>query len=542
MRDGVLLAADVYRPSAGRVPAILLRTPYDRQDLRERVMEVDPLLATRRGHAVVIQDLRGRFASGGQFQALMPDVEDGADSVAWIRQQPWSDGRVMMVGGSYDGCVQFQAARARPEGLVAIAPTVSGTLRTIWYPGGALKLSGIVGWMTMLLADALVGDCEAVERRQLEDLLDATPLERFHACIEPGSAAWRIAEPLRHWVSTPPTDRYWTETTAVPRDPLPAVHTTGFYDGCLAAAVGAYAAWSAIADPDSPQMLTLGPWDHMLEAVYPNLGLDGPHVPPGILALKRALAFFDVVLGRASREELAPVMSFVLGRNRWHEDTRWPPADVRELDLALAAEADGGRLVRDAGTAERRAVRYRYDPRDPVPTLGGAHSVWGLTGPLEQGSVESRPDVLTFTSSPFDAELEIAGGLLARLAVASSAPATDFIARLTLVRADGRSLPLAHGIWSGRLADLPAAAVEHRSCEIWLGPIHVELAPGERIRLQVTSSCYPDIYPNPNTGHDLSEGPPTRFQVAEQSLLTGGPMCSSLSLPVRGALPREVAA
>jgi putative CocE/NonD family hydrolase len=544
MRDGVPLAIDVYRASSARVPTILLRTPYDCRDLRMRVTEIDPLLAIRRGFAVVIQDLRGRFGSAGEFEAAVPDADDGADTVGWIRRQPWSDGRVMMVGGSYSGCVQFQAARAKPEGLVAIAPSVSGALRPIWYPGGALRLAAIEGWMCSLVVDALAGDLEMGARKELEALLEATPLERFHAFIERDTAAWRIVAPLHNWVFTSPTDRYWTETTTIPPHPLPAIHTTGYYDLCLDAAIDAYAAWHAASDSRAPQALTLGPWDHGLNAVYPDLGLDHVRSPAGMVAMKRQLAFFDAMLGRGSLEDLPPVMSFVLGRNRWHEDAQWPPADVKGLDLALALDAEGGGRLAISGSGERRHVGYRYDPRDPVPTLGGAHGVWGLTGPLEQTPIESRADVLKFTSARFDGEIEIAGAAVARLAVSSSAPATDFLARLTLVRADGRSLPLAHGVWSGRLVDLPPTlgAKTYRRCDIRLGSIHIVLAPGERLRLQVTSSCYPDIYPNPNTGHDLAEGPPRHVQTAEQSLLTGGVRGSSLRLPVRGAPPRELAA
>ena len=130
---------------------------------------------------------------------------------------------------------------------------------------------------------------------------------------------------------------------------------------------------------------------------------------------------------------------------------------------------------------------------------------------------------------------------MARLLVASSASATDFLARLTLVMPDGRSLALVQGIWSGRLADLPVsqAHLDHRCCEIRLPPIHLALAPGMRLRLQITSSCYPAIYPNPNTGHDLRLGPPARVQTAEQAVLLGGDHGSSLALPCRGPCPRE---
>lgn len=541
MRDDVSLATDVYRPPHQRVPTVLLRTPYDRQLLVERINEIDPLMATRRGFAVVLQDVRGRYGSDGAFEPLMSDAADGTDSIAWIRRQPWSDGCVMMVGASYDGCVQFAAARARPDGLLAIAPTVTGALRQISHPGEAFNLSAIDGWVAMAIADAISREPDATARLELEDLLRATPLERFHALIDPETRVWRIGAPLRVWVSTSPSDRYWTETTAVPKRPLPAIHTTGYYDLCLDPAIEAYAAWSASSDQATPQLLTLGPWNHDLAAVYPELGLSAPLSPPGLFALERQLSFFDAVLGRAPAEDLAPVKSFVLGRNRWHEDTRWPPAGVRQMKLWLTTDSDGNRRLAGENRRGRHLLRYSYDPRSPVPTLGGGHAVWGLTGPMEQTLIEARPDVLSFTSARYEDEVEFAGAPMARLLVASSAPATDFLARLTLVMPDDRSLALVHGIWSGRLADLPVSPAhpDHRCCDVRLPPIHLALNPGMRLRLQITSSCYPAIYPNPNTGHDLRLGPPQSVQTAEQTLLLGGTHGSSLSLPCRGPHPRE---
>jgi putative CocE/NonD family hydrolase len=151
---------------------------------------------------------------------------------------------------------------------------------------------------------------------------------------------------------------------------------------------------------------------------------------------------------------------------------------------------EGGRLTLSA-SGEKRTADYLYDPRGPMPTLGGAVVVWRLAGPIEQTRVESLDDMLTFTSERFDAELELAGAPVASLLLSSSAPATDFIARLTLVQDDGRSLPLVHGIWSGRLADFPSPGQDapYRRCDIKLGPIHIVLTPGQRLRLQVTASC-----------------------------------------------------
>lgn len=544
MRDGILLVADLFRPPSGRGPTLLLRTPYGRRNLPDilREVEVEPLLAARKGFAVMMQDLRGRNDSGGEFAPFVLDANDCADTVAWIRQQPWSDGRVATVGASYNGLVQFPGARARPQGLLAIAPTASGRGELVLRPGGALRLWLLTLWAMLPLTEALAGEIDAATRSEIEGLLAASPLERFAALYDDGSAMARFAGALRLW-NLPPSDRYWTETVTPPVQPLPAVHTTGYYDVCAEGALAAYGDWSAVADPAAPQMLTLGPWDHMRAAPYADLGLSSLDIPPPIMAFSRQLAFISSVLRMPGADEPgAPVMSFVLGRNRWHEGDCWPPQGVSAVEMSLAVDVQGEGRLSLAATDEKHAIDYLYDPRDPVPTLGGAVSVWEIVGPLEQARVESRNDVLTFTSGRFDGELEIAGEPVASLLVGSSAPATDFIARLTLVQPDGRSLALVHGVWSGRLSDLSSSGEgRFRRCEIRLGPIHIVLAPGQRLRLQVTSSCYPEIYPNPNTGHDLTQGPPPSVQTAKQSLLVGASEASSLRLPVLGTLPRQAA-
>lgn len=385
MRDGVSLLADLYRPPSGRMPTLLLRTPYSRRNLPDllREVEIEPLLAVREGYAVVLQDLRGRFDSEGEFAPFVSDANDCADTVAWIRRQPWSDGRVATIGASFNGIVQFTGARERPEGLLAMAPAASGRGDLVFHPGGALRLAVLTNWALLLLSEALTGDIDAVTRSEIEDLLVASPLERFAALYDERSAMSRFAGALRRW-NLPPSDRYWTETVAPPSRPLPAVHTTGYYDVASEGTVAAYEAWSAVDDPTAPQMLTLGPWDHMRASPYGDLGLLGGAVPPPIMAFNRQLTFISSVLGMPGAEPGPPVMSFVLGRNRWHEGTTWPPQGVHTVEMPLSINAQGEGQLSLTATDERRAIEYLYDPLDPVPTLGGPVAIWELVGPLEQ--------------------------------------------------------------------------------------------------------------------------------------------------------------
>ncbi len=386
MRDGATLASDVYRPPTGRHPAILMRTPYDRTALGERARELNLRSAVERGYAVVIQDVRGRYASGGEFRMLMPDVEDGADTIGWIRCQPWSDGRVVMIGSSYDGCVQFAAARSRPAGLMAIAPTVSGALRTIWHEGETVKLAGLDSWLIGRLREqrAQVEDSAATA---IDQLLAADPVSRYHALLDRESSAWALGEAVRHVLSGRAGDDFWGAAAALPAEPLPAIHASGWYDSCLTASVEAFEGWQAAGG--APQQLLVGPWGHELSTVhYPPLGLTGPNTPPPSVVQEAQMDFFDAVLGRGSRSVGGCVTTWVLGANRWQHGEAWPPLSTCAVPIMLGGDAAPA-LSPDAG--ERGLVQFAYDPADPVPTLGGVQE---STGHLGLGSASQVNEVL----------------------------------------------------------------------------------------------------------------------------------------------------
>jgi uncharacterized protein len=517
-------------PSGAPVPTVVLRTPYGRRAMRERAIEIDPIRWVRAGFAVVIQDVRGRGDSEGRFSLLDPlDVTDAEDTAIWVRAQAWSDGRIVTVGNSYSGCLQLQAVDHGLPGLVAAAPTVSGGLRSIWYRGGALRLSGLGSWFSLLLRDALSA-LPMPDAQQVERLLAESQLERFSHLLEPGSLASRIGGPLRNAIAAPTGDGYWRSTQPDVIAPVPAIHASGWYDSCLSATVEAYRAWYEADIATAPQALLLGPWDHVFNsAAQPEWDLTAELAPSPVMLFERQLEFHEAALRGAGRAELSRAWTFVLGANRWAEGDTWPPPGARLVDLQLGVSEDGtGELTQRAEVSRR--LRYTYDPRDPVPTIAGNHG-GGRPVRLDHTPAEARADVLVFTSPPLLRDLEIAGMPRAILSLASSVPATDFVVRLMMVRPDGASVLFSDGVWSGLLADLTLDADRSlRRCAIDLSPIHALLRAGSRIRLHVTSSDYPAIYPNPNTGHDLASGPPTRTQIAEQVVATGA--FSRVTLPV----------
>ncbi len=498
----------------------------------ERAVEVDPWQGLRRGFAVVVQDVRGRGDSEGEFVLKRTDGVDGADTVAWVRRQPWSDGRVVMGGSSYSGIVQFLAAAAAPEGLAAIAPTMSGEEREIWFWNGATRLHGLTNWVSMLMREAAAA-AEPADRPAFEAYFAASSLGRFHEIVTPGTTANAVASPVLEWFD-PTSENEYYETVRIPDDlMLPGLHTTGWYDVSRPATLVGYERMAAASS--HPQMLQIGPWAHGNAPV--SLDADPPPIAL-VDALRYQFEFFRYVLGLEGSEPPPAARTYVLGADRWVDHDAWPPpgsiTHIWSFAAAQSGVEDGGRLL-DGPVEPLHAIDFTYDPHDPVPTLGAAGTAPGRIGPHDQRAIESRADVLTFTTPPQVEGLELCGAVAVVLPVASSAWSTDFVARLTVVKPDGRSLNLIEGYWSGALADLGPSKVDShlRVCRIELGPLHAAIGPGERLRLHVTSSDYPEIYPNPNTGHLPGLGVPPEVRVALQTLLVGGPGGAELIIEVR---------
>jgi putative CocE/NonD family hydrolase len=542
---GASLATDIYLPRhdrGTRLPALLLRTPYGRRDLPQIIQEVNILRAHEEGFAVVVQDIRGCGDSTGLFDAKRSDGADGESSIAWIRAQSWNDGNVATIGASFASMVQFLTAQRRPPGLRAIAPMMGGSERDLWITGGALRLAGVTAWVADYIRRGALGQAERVEQRTgLEAYLSASPRDRLHDLLTPGSYARAATEMLAAWFTCDPKDPFWTEVD-IPGEPAAAsIHVTGWYDACRDTTIDAYERLSAASC--QPHELIIGPWTHSwpthdgaadynCNGAYPLEGDDPAS------AARRVLRFLGRAVGDRTFEEDRVVHSFVLGANRWISHRSWPPPDAQPQHwLLTTGPKDSGRsggLTRTA-PGDVTAVTYRYDPMDPAPTVGGATCVPTRYGPRDVSGLHLRPDVLLFATDVLGEKVEIAGRVAAKLVLDSTARSTDFVVRLVLLRPNGEAIPLCHGYWSGYLTDLPIAAgvSEARSCSIAMGHICVRLGPEDRLGLQVTSSDYPEIYPNANTGHRLRDGLPTRTIIATQTLVVGGDSGSIISIDVR---------
>ena len=544
-RDGVTLRADVFRPDTDEpVPAILLRTPYNKAARYAGMDVVTPEDALRRGFAFVVQDVRGRWASEGEYVPISKvEGPDGYDCVTWLASQPWCSGSVGMLGMSYESIAQLMAAETAPPALKAIIPEYCGDARR-----GALMLDSImVGWAAGQAADALVKMIARGEA-QLEDL--AVVQESIR---DPRSAAEHL--PLYDMPLMKVGGLFTYEQmldilrsaagTQFDRIQVPALFVTGWYDMATDDATAFFShmrsgAGSAVARDHTA--LVIGPWEHgrpidsLGEAYFGMTAL-----AQGMLLPDLYLRFFAYHL-RGDDVALPPAVTyFVTGANRWKEAPSWPPPEVEPLTLYLAS-VNGARSSAGDGTLGRapgpdRSDSFVYDPAHPVPSHGGSYLRIGgsRAGPFDQGRIEARDDVLVYTTAPLDTALTVVGDPWLELHASSSAVDTDFVVKLCDVHPDGNSRNITDGFVRARWRDgyeNPSWLVPGRvyPFSVGVGPIAHEFAAGHRIRLDVTSSAFPAFERNMNTGHP--EGSDREGVVATQVVWHGPERPSSLHLSV----------
>jgi len=552
MRDGVALRANVYRPEGpGPWPALLNRTPYGKDEIAATSWPgLDPVQAASQGFIVAVQDTRGRFGSDGDWEAYRTEACDGFDSVEWLAGLQACNGRVGMYGGSYHGNNQWLAAARRPPSLAAIAPsqTWSDPADGLLSRGGAVELGVALRWALENGYDSLrrsEPDTRELARRAsaLMDEWDRLSEAGYWELPVAGSAVLK-----RHNVS---------DLGAIPAldDPgigdrcrvtglygsiaVPSFHTAGWYDIFTQGTLDNYQAMVAAGHE---ARLVVGPWTHLAfgdpigqRFFGMRAGRDGTAVHAGHDLVGLQLAWFRRHLLPAPEQELpaAPVRIFVMGRNEWRDETGWPPARaVRQQwflhsDHSLRPTAERG--------DDTPASEFTYDPADPAPTLGGNGVLRpGYPGgPVDQSTVESRDDVLVYTSEPLREDLEVTGRVTAVLHAASSASSTDWVVRLCDVDPEGRSLNLCDGIV--RVA-AGADRLQRHVIDLW-STSNVFLR-GHRIRVQVTSSSFPRWDRNLNTGDQRG----TRYQAARQQFSHRASQPTYVELPVIPAAIRSAVA
>jgi putative CocE/NonD family hydrolase len=552
MRDGVILRADVYRPSApGKYPVLLQRTPYAKYD--EGYTAGFRSLAAA-GFAVIVQDTRGRYMSDGVAKPH-DEAEDGFDTVAWTRTLPYSNGRVGMWGGSYLATTQLLAATQQPEGLLALFPSSSYASRyDMVFQGGAFYLNDGLGWnlgqamdvrrrtfTPQANRDGEIG-LEPDDRKALrERWLWHVPLRSFDAMD-----LKRFAPGYYEMLAHPSYDRFW-ETFDVAakhhRFTQPAYHLTGWYDTLLTGTLQNFSGLRAKAATENArrnQRLIVGPWTHARPTLKSTKVGDvdfGPAAGMSAQDLYRQWFTYWLKQGDAAVVGGAPVRIFVMGENKWRDEQEWPLARAKPTAFYLhsggrANSLDGDGALTQTAPANGTADRFTYDPWDPVPTgsIGGYSRI-----PSDQRDIERRRDVLVYTSAPLETDLEVTGPLSVTLWIASSARDTDFAAKLVEVHADGTARAINDGILRARYRNSktkPELLTPGQATEITidLGATSNLFRAGHRIRLDVTSSNFPRFDRNPNTGGPFGEDGELRR--ADQQVFHDAARPSRLVLPV----------
>lgn len=507
MRDGVKLATDVYRDDAAKqAPVVLIRTPYDRTKQKgtaERWVKA--------GYVFVAQDCRGTRASEGVLAPYNNEGQDGFDTIEWVTRQPWSNGRVGMIGGSYVGAVQWQAAVENPPGLVVIAPqaTWSSFYRNL-YLGGAVRLSLISGW--------LAGNTpkpEGVKPNDMNDALLHLPLSDVDEAI-----GWPMPW-LDAYLTHPQPNGFWTRldlTSRLPELQLPALHVVGYYDFFSRESVDNFSIMQKQAsDPltRQQQRLVLGPWDHGTIGKSLVAEVDfGPAAALDVAAVQ--FDWFDRHLKQdaaAQAKPFPPVSYFSMGDNVWRDAQQWPPEGVAATSFFLRSDGKAntrkgnGQLSREAPAGAQPSDAFRADPARPVPACPVTDArpikaaVWG---PVDQSALEDREDVLVYSTQPLAEPLTFAGNLEAKLFVSTDTPDADWVVKVVDVRPDGLAINLATGILRGRYRNSLLKPELMKPGEVYeitvdLGPCAATIAKGNQLRVDVCGSLFPLYDRNPNT-------------------------------------------
>ncbi|HLZ09027.1 MAG TPA: CocE/NonD family hydrolase, partial [Chloroflexota bacterium] len=573
MRDGTVLFADVYRPADERkYPVLLQRTPYNRQLYTHAPAAIDTLRAVARGYAVIIQDVRGRYDSEGTFNPFHQEIDDGYDTVEWCAAQPWSDGKVGMYGGSYVGAVQWLAAIARPPHLKCIVPmfTASDYYEGWTYQGGALQWGFLTSWGLPYLAseglfrrkDDQSNFCEL--RQRLAGLIDnmretfrTLPLRSLPLVAE-------FAPYILDWLDHPTRDEFWRAVSIEDRHGMlgiPALNLGGWFDIFLGGTLRNFSGLRRGAATDEARQgarLLVGPWVHVAHGSNMSgtadfgIGSSDNNTPLRTDINGEILRFCDRWLkgidGGFDAEP--PVKIFVMGENVWRTENEWPPARTRYTSFYLHSGGDAnsiqgnGQLSTEMPGSERPDV-FLYDPNHPVPTNGGQMCCYGPAlpaGVFDQTEIEKRRDVLVYRTPPLEQALEVTVPVIVELWASTSAPDTDFTAKLVDLCPCGCSTNLTDGIIRARYRagtdkPVPITPGETYSYRIDLWSTSNLFLRGHRIGVEVSSSNFPRFDRNTNTGGVL--GDEVDLMPAVQTIFHDAEHPSQLILPV---IPRAVTA
>ncbi|WP_370935349.1 CocE/NonD family hydrolase [Amycolatopsis sp. cg13] len=555
-RDGVTLVGDLYRPAAdGRWPVLLHRTPYDRTGVfRVSGLVADPVWLARQGFAVLVQDSRGRFGSGGEFDFITQEYNDSSDTIDWAAEQPWSDGNVGIYGSSYLGMTVLQAVAARnPRLKAAVGMIGTADMRHTARPGGLFELGFLTLYALGMAAEGLDHtSLSPAERDQVRKQLEKAFADRRAAVSQLPLTSLaplddgRVAPSWADWLRSP-HDPFWDRPTLLTepeRVDIPFLQISGYRDFTSPTQ---FRLATRLAGNEKASLIA-GPWTHA--GTYSAFGDVGARVLPnaaaGVPTWSPVLAsFFDRHLRGGDGSDFPaaePYLSgrvsyFVGGSNTWANAPAWPPASTVE---EWALSSDG--LLTTEGS--HGSDTFTADPRDPFPTHGGVIAFEGDPaaapgGIQDQRAVDGREDVLRYTSAPLTEDVTIAGQAEMIAYVTSTAPDADICVTLVDVEPDGFALNVAEGAQRARYrngGDTDWLAAEEPSRVIvTLHDVAHRFARGHRIRVQIAGFSFPRFSRNLHTRTVPEFGTLDEAVVAQHTLHHNENYPSALRLPVLGA-------
>ena len=544
LSDGVVLISDhYYPPDPGSHPTLLMRQPYGR-DIASTVVYAHPVWFARHGYNVVIQDVRGRGDSDGEFYPFRHEARDGAETVAWLRTRPESNGRVGMYGFSYQGMTQLLAASQQPEGLLCIAPgmTAHDLYHGWFYNNGALRLASSLGWgLQMLKADA--------RRKQLRDASDRLEDAWANLSAQVNVLPFR-AHPALHgdglpqyvldWFDHAAPGDYWSEmdlSRTINRVLVPALHISGWYDTYLKGTIDAFVALTERAGTEFArrnQYLVAGPWVHIPwgdRVGAADFGENALFDTDSLL-----LRWFDHWLKDSGDFADEPrIRHFAMGENKWRSAEAYPETAAYALYLHSAGKANSrkgdGVLTASPSINHEPCDIFVYDPEVPVLAPGGAAA---LSGQFDQATLELANNVLVYTSEPLISPLRIFGTPWVEIYCSTSSACTDLTAKLVRVQRDGRAEFLCIGI--ARSTHLFAhgnySADRVHSWRFSMEPTSCLFAAGDSVRLEIASSAFPLYDRNPGTGVPSAYATSWDWQRSTQFVHHDSQHRSALYLPV----------
>lgn len=547
MRDATVLRADLYFPDGGidggPYPTVLQRTPYNKQG---PVYVEGARYLAERGYACVLQDVRGRHDSAGDWEPFVNEGVDGYDTVEWCAAQPWSTGRIGTMGGSYGGWIQWALAREHPPHLSAMVSTATcgAWFEELPYHNGCVMLV-MLGWLN-LVSGRVMQNAELISN--WPEVFEHLPLRDMPAVLGREGAHWET------WLDHATLDDHW-RTLRLDDDfaniDVPVLHITGWWDDDQPGALHMYRGMA-----DSPraadQAVVIGPWDHagtrlprqVLGGV--DMGKEAIHDP---LDLHRQ--WFDRWLKDEQREPRPAARLFLTGAKTWVETESFPPPGTTDLIWHLDSGGRANSVMGDGtlGPASPSGAdedTYRYDPANPVPAVIDAnfYAANVVETPLDHRFKHRRDDVLVYTSEPVAQELVLVGHAEVTLSAATDGPDTDWFVAIHDVAPNGSSMMLSDGRLRARFAEdlsRPTLREPDRvyTYAIRTGALGHVVLPGHRVRLTVTSSDFPVWDRNLNTGGSIADGVEMRVATNRVRHTTAEPSTLRLAVAPRELLSPE---